>query len=335
MADPQLVKLPKKINVVVEYRLTMPLSLEEYRRGQIYATAKSSLVATMVSTKAGGNAGVVVKENHPMEGENPNVEVHGRLPKRAELASHGAQRTLKEIHFGKNLPKIVNAVLPKDAKFVEERCWNSFPYVLTLYTSRQSYLCPRLFISVESMHYDADRGEQENVFALDAKELATRKVVNMDIANDHVGPDPDTQASSPPKKGQEPQVPVGDPRTFKSEKTGRGPLSPEWRKESKGPVMTAYKLVRLVCDVPFHSKIENAVLKSAIYDLVLNAHKNMFCSLDEWVWLDTDTIREFERAAFSAASAALEGDRGPAELLKPPQSPETEPEWARSTATTE
>ena len=303
MSESELVKSPSKINVIIEYRLPMPMNLEEYRRAQLYTTAKSSWQTTMLSTGSGGSAGVVVKENNIYKGVSPNVTAHGRLKEREELSKDESIHTVKEIHFGNNLPRIVNAILPKDAKFVEERCWNAFPYVLTLYTSKQSYLSSRLFISVESMHYENDTGDQENVFQLTGKELSQRKVMTMDIANDFVGDMPDIildsesgsespaspASPSPAKSGATP--PVGDPRGYKSKLTGRGPLRGKDWPGNTTPVMTAYKLVRMVCDVPLHSKVEKAVLKSAIYDMVLNAHKAMFCNTDEWCWLDTETIR--------------------------------------------
>ena len=50
---------------------------------------------------------------------------------------------------------------------------------------------------------------------LEDKKLKKRAVVNIDIANDSV-------ASADYKADQ-------DPKTFKSEKTGRGPLTGDWK----------------------------------------------------------------------------------------------------------
>ena len=71
-------------------------------------------------------------------------------------------------------------------------------------------------------------GEQHNVHELENKRLKDREVVKIDIANDAVN-------AADYKKDE-------DPKIFKSEKTGRGPLSGDWR-SSVEPVMTAYKLV--------------------------------------------------------------------------------------------
>ena len=81
---------------------------------------------------------------------------------------------------------------------------------------------------------------------LEDKKLKKRSVVHIDIANDSV--------ASADFKADE------DPKTFKSEKTGRGPLSGDWKasknrdidfinsyffQKSCEPVMTAYKLVTI------------------------------------------------------------------------------------------
>ena len=70
------------------------------------------------------------------------------------------------------------------------------------------------YIIVETYHLP-DRGDQANVHELEDKKLKKRSVVHIDIANDPV-------ASADYKPDQ-------DPKTFKSEKTGRGPLTGEWR----------------------------------------------------------------------------------------------------------
>lgn len=67
------------------------------------------------------------------------------------------------------------------------------------------------------------------VHELSPEKLKTREVVYIDIANDPI-----------PSSDYKPDL---DPTTFKSEKTGRGPLTgPKWWLNQK-PMMTCYKLV--------------------------------------------------------------------------------------------
>ena len=70
------------------------------------------------------------------------------------------------------------------------------------------------YIIVETYHKEG-RGDEDNVHELDSKKLKDRTVVNIDIANDSVD-------ANDYKKDE-------DPKTFKSEKTGRGPLEGDWK----------------------------------------------------------------------------------------------------------
>ena len=76
------------------------------------------------------------------------------------------------------------------------------------------YFQDNFYIIVETYHLP-DRGDKANVHELEEKKLKKRAVVNIDIANDPV-------ASADFKADQ-------DPKTFKSEKTGRGPLTGNWK----------------------------------------------------------------------------------------------------------
>jgi hypothetical protein len=64
-----------------------------------------------------------------------------------------------------------------------------------------------------------------------------------------------------------------DPKLFKSNKTGRGPLGPDWvdnlrknQKEKKITYMCAYKLCRVECSIwGLQAKLEKMICESGIY----------------------------------------------------------------------
>ena len=88
----------------------------------------------------------------------------------------------------------------------------------------------KFFIDIETWHLP-DKGDQQNACKLTKEELKKRKVINIDIG----GPlHPDFRDENSVKYV---------PAKFKSEKTGRGPLTKGWVGQSD-PVMTAYKIVR-------------------------------------------------------------------------------------------
>lgn len=97
--------------LIREYRVCMPLSVDEYQIGQLYMIAKHS------AEQSKDGDGVEVVENHPHE--DP---VHG----------HG-QFTEKRIHLSNKLPTWIKNFVPK-LFYVTEKAWNYYPFTITEYT---------------------------------------------------------------------------------------------------------------------------------------------------------------------------------------------------------
>ena len=89
------------------------------------------------------------------------------------------------------------------------------------------------YIIIETYHKEG-RGDEDNVHELDNKKLKDRTVVNIDIGNDSVD-------ANDYKKDE-------DPKTFKSEKTGRGPLDGDWKARSKQIQINIFHICKkLIC----------------------------------------------------------------------------------------
>ncbi|XP_068919917.1 phosphatidylinositol transfer protein alpha isoform-like isoform X2 [Petaurus breviceps papuanus] len=138
------------------------------------------------------------------------------------------------------------------------------------------------FIKIETWHHP-DMGTQDNVHHLDAETWKEVEVVHIDIADR-------TQVSDEDYKPEE------DPALFRSVKTGRGPLGPNWQTEllKHPPHMCAYKLVT----VKFRwwglqGRVENFIHKQE-KRLFTNFHRQLFCWLDQWVDLSMEDIRNLE-----------------------------------------
>lgn len=175
-----------------EYRIPMPLSVEEYRIGQLYMIAKHSWEASEKGE------GIEVVKNEPCE--DPK---HGK-----------GQFTEKRIHLSKKLPTWIQAVIPS-LFYITEKAWNFYPYTITEYTC--SFL-PKFSIHIET-RYEDNNGSSENVLTLNQEELVEREVVCIDVANN---------SDVPEHKYKEKE----DPSKFHSEKTKRGPLEQDWKETS-------------------------------------------------------------------------------------------------------
>jgi len=247
--------------IIKEFRVTLPMTVEEYQVAQLYSVAEAS------KNETGGGEGVEVRKNEPYQDH----------PLLGKEFSEG-QYTYKVYHLASKVPKFVRMIAPEGSLEVHEEAHNGYPYCRTV-LSNPGYMKENFEIKIESYHI-ADRGQTENVHQLPPEKLKHREVVHIDIAKDKV-------ASADYK-------PDEDPTKFKSEKTGRGPLiNSNWRNEVE-PVMTCYKLVTIEFKwFGLQSKVENFIT-STERRLFLNFHRQVFCWTDRWHGMTMADIRALE-----------------------------------------
>ncbi|XP_068609251.1 membrane-associated phosphatidylinositol transfer protein 2-like [Brachionichthys hirsutus] len=247
--------------LIKEYRIPMPMSVEEYRIAQLYMIQKKSR-----EESCGEGSGVEILENRPYE-DGPGGS---------------GQYTRKVYHIGKHIPSWFCSILPQAALRVEEESWNAYPYTRTRYT------CPfveKFSIDIET-YYKPDTGNQADVFNMSSAEKRQRTVDPIDIVKDCI----------PPHE----YLVEEDPKLYRSVKTRRGPLSDDWieevsRNPGQSPVMCAYKL----CKVEFRywgmqSKIERFIHDVGLRKVMVRAHRQAWCWQDEWYGLTIEDIRLLE-----------------------------------------
>ncbi|XP_031160996.1 phosphatidylinositol transfer protein beta isoform-like isoform X3 [Sander lucioperca] len=208
--------------LIKEYRVVLPCSVEEYQVGQLFSVAEAS------KNETGGGEGIEVLKNEPYEKDGEK-----------------GQYTHKIYHIKSKVPAFVKMMAPTGSLVFHEKAWNAYPYCRTIVTNE--YMKDNFFIKIETWH-KPDLGTQENVHKLDSSTWDTVNVVPIDIADR-------SQVSNADYKPDE------DPATFKSAKTGRGPLGPTWKQEKR---------------------------------IFNNFHRQLFCWIDRWVELSMDDIRRME-----------------------------------------
>ncbi|XP_006865543.1 PREDICTED: membrane-associated phosphatidylinositol transfer protein 2 [Chrysochloris asiatica] len=270
--------------IIKEYRIPLPMTVEEYRIAQLYMIQKKSRNETF-----GEGSGVEILENRPY----------------SDGPGGSGQYTHKVYHVGMHIPSWFRSVLPKAALRVVEESWNAYPYTRTRFT------CPfveKFSIDIETF-YKTDAGENANVFSLSPVEKSQLMIDFIDIVKDPVPPNE--------YKTEE------DPKLFHSTKTQRGPLSDNWIEEYKQhvfPIMCAYKL----CKVEFRywgmqSKIERFIHDTGLRRVMVRAHRQAWCWQDEWCGLSMENIRELEKEAqllLSRKMAQFSEDEEATELPK-------------------
>lgn len=177
--------------LITEFRIILPMTVEEYQVAQLYATAQVSLLNT------GGGEGVEILANQPFE-RSMNEAFLGRY--------NTGQYTKKIYHLGSRVPGWIRYLFSDSSLSMHEEAWNAYPYCKTVL--KNPYMKENMIIDISTLHLP-DRGESENVHQLTGEELRDRKIVYINIAD---------QVSRADYK------PEDDPEKFQSVKTGRGPL---------------------------------------------------------------------------------------------------------------
>ncbi|KAG0592999.1 hypothetical protein KC19_1G296900 [Ceratodon purpureus] len=174
---------------ITEMRVVLPLTVEEFKRGQRFANFKTNELNT--SEGQGGQ----LLSTLPYENETWGEGIY----------THSLYR------LGDRLPDWVTRLVPSNALIIDEKTWMAFPYVRTTISIP---FFNKLKIEMLSMHANDD-GTTENILNLTEAELAIRKVDMIDIAFDDI-----------PKRDYRSEL---DPKLYVSKKTGRGPLKKGWR----------------------------------------------------------------------------------------------------------
>ena len=253
----------KVASVIREYRVILPMSVNEYHIGQLYGVAEAS------KNETGGGEGIEVLVNEPFEGV---------IPGESSGAVFKGQYTHKVMYLQSKVPTFVRVLAPTGSLEIHEKAWNAYPYCRTEY-SNPSYMKGSFYINIETRH-EPGPGEIENVHHLSQQHLVKRTVDKIDIVNDPI--------SAKDYKETE------DPNKYQSVKTGRGPLSGIGWEKSHDPVMCCYKLYHIEFKWwGLQTRVEKVICR-AVRRLLFNFHRQVFCWLDKWYGMTIEDIRVLE-----------------------------------------
>ncbi|KAG7518150.1 phosphatidylinositol transfer protein beta isoform-like [Solea senegalensis] len=247
-----------KMVLIKEYRIVLPVSVQEYQVGQLYSVAMASKHET------GGGEGIEILKNEPYEEDGEK-----------------GQYTHKVYYLKSKVPSYVKLIAPEGGLVFHERAWNAYPYCRTIVTNE--YMKDNFMIKIETWH-KPEMGTVNNVHNLEENLWDTVQVVPIDIANKgEVAPGD--------------YKPDEDPALFHSVKTDRGPLGPQWKNDlakTNCPHICSYKLVTVKFKWwGLQTKVENLIHRQA-KRFFTNFHRQLFCCIDKWVDLTMEDIRRME-----------------------------------------
>lgn len=267
---------------IKEFRIVMPLTLEEFERGQTYSVCEMSRNAT------GGGDGVEILDHQPFQ-DHPLFD--GQF--------HSGQYTFKKYFMRQKVNSFVRSIAPKGSLEFEESAWNAFPYCRTV-IKNDAYMKDNFEIRIESLHVANDKGDQHNVHRLDEDTLRKRQVVFIDIADERLGKKSKDQRNEDDDDDEDDKV---DFQTFKSTLTGRGPLGKNWKNGTDTPFMCCYKLVSV--------KFKWWGIQNIVEDMLLHNqqrifeqfHRSVFLWIDKWHGMSDKELESLTAATIEELSS--------------------------------
>jgi len=292
--------------ITKEYRIILPITVDEYQVAQLYSVAESSKHET------GGGEGVEVIKNSPYE-EGIEADKHSMGRK--------GQYTHKLYHLDSKVPYFIRMIAPEGSLVLKEEAWNAYPYCKTVITN-PGYMKDNMKIELKTWHKKG-AGLENNVHELD--NWKSVEVVQIDIANDKVS-NADYRKET-------------DPKLYIHEESGREGLGENWLQAvqqkckiiqeqrsvdiDEPAVMTCYKLVTVEFKwFGLQNRVENYI-QGAQKRLITIFHRQLYCwmgphkSINDtegrgWYGIDMNAIRQMEAETASVlekerTSGALRG----------------------------
>lgn len=256
---------------VVEFRIPLPITVDEYHVCQRYTVAQSSLETTATTSD-----GVQCLVSEPFEDEHQGK----------------GQFTHKRISAAGKVPGWLLSLLKKEWLTMDEKSWNAYPKLKTCY---ESSFIPNLQFTILSMHYPGISSES-NAVGLDSSLLTQRRIIDIDIVNDPV-------SAKDYKVEADPCLSLAVHQRF-------GQLGSDWKQKCPAQ-MTCYKVVLLDIPLGWgvSGKVESWMI-SSLQNVLLLHHRRAISSMDQWASMTLNNVREFEQSVKLQLDQIWESKKG-------------------------
>ncbi|PAV56229.1 hypothetical protein WR25_15680 isoform A [Diploscapter pachys] len=258
----------------MEYRIALPLELEEYNRGLLYGVAEAS------KNETGGGEGVELVEQYDFIDE---TLVPGKPPMSGTF-------THKIYRIKSKCPWMIQKLLHEDAFEIHEESWNAYPYCKTICTNPK-YMKDNFYLCIESIHLE-DEGDMENPLNGPPK----RDIVYLDICDDSLIHKNDYDKNT-------------DPKLWHSEAANRGPLERDWTENRKTPLIYAYKMVSIKFKWKGLQKMIEKAVQKAYPRLFAKFNRECVCWIDQWHNMSMASILEFEQKLAKECKEQMKDNR--------------------------
>lgn len=276
---------------IYEYRIICPCSVDQYKVGSIYMTAKRS-----------------EEESKQVKGEGIETVKNESFTNEKESGMY----TYKILHFKTKIPSSVRWAIPDSFYHFHEQSWNSFPHVHTQY--HVPGMGDNFSMSIDSYYapYKKDEPVPDNLLNLSKDDLAARQIVYLDILDGKPKPEQNRDLSNwtckdlnvnekfssfrPEKKK--------NPFLIDTKATNPETKPPEWTNKFNGEMMIAVKVVKInFIWTGLQTIVENYTAGTFYHNLFLENHRAMMLWGNDWAKMSLDDVRKFESQAYSQTNS--------------------------------
>ena len=261
---------------VLEFRIILPITVEQCNIAALYMTAKRS------SQETGNGEGIEIDKNEPYERTVTT-------PQNPDGVQETGQYTHKIMHFKSRVPGVIRWAIPEKFLHIHEESWNSFPHYDTRY--QMPGVGDDFILTCETAHIPYHKGDSipENFFNLPEDELKQRVIIYSDILDGPAGDvkDLNLHGYSCPDAG------ISEMKSTK--KKPDQTKVPDWVNQYDGNMICVIKVVRFMFkQFGLQSAVESFVMGRVFPQTFMDSHRAIVRWADEWKDMTIEDIRAME-----------------------------------------
>ncbi|EAY17157.1 Phosphatidylinositol transfer protein [Trichomonas vaginalis G3] len=268
---------------IIEWRVIVPMTVQQYQIAQIYAVAKKTL-----------------EDSNDKEGiERTSSEMRKYNEKDALYSQY-------IYSFANKLPSALRWVLPNTLSTLVEDCYDQFPYQHSHFVLKDNEKTLNMTVTTVVSEF---QNNEENLIKNDAElytkeELAKREIHYIDIVN--------WPTEEEGVKVGEFECPQANIEKLPKATVNNKDTLPEWVKEYKGPMVIARKIIRINIDIfAIGGPTEEFIGKQFMPNIYANSHQRMVLTAPSWFDIDLKKAREYESDCYQKVQNMLASEVAP------------------------
>lgn len=262
---------------ILEWRIVMPMTVEQYQIAQIYAVAKKTL-----------------------DDSNDKEGIQRTSFESCKYNDKDAIHSTYLYNFANKLPAALRWVIPNNYQTLCEECYDQFPNQQSTFNLKDNNDTLKMTITtrVSEFKNNLENLDEDDAELYTADELSQRVVRYIDILN--------WPTSSEDRKLSEFECEKANIEKLPVSGTNVKDALPEWVKEYKGPMVIARKIIKINIDLfAIAGATEEFISHEFMPNIYADSHQFMVKTAENWCDMDLKGAREYESKCYDKVKTML------------------------------